>query len=566
MCGIHYILSKNSKETEKISSLLIGASHRGPDGSQSNFGNLGNSYYAIGHNLLSVVDVVQQPLVSDEYCLSYNGELYNYLDLAKKYSVSNTKNDATVLFELLKQKGMDILPELNGMFAFIWIDKPTCKTYLARDYFGQKPLYYSLKESTFKASSVQKKLVHSTYIHTAAVREVLMYKSTHHSIYDGVSVLEAGHYLCIDHQLDCKKFSFEIMSNHQKNGPLCFENSITSHCIGKGRPAVLVSGGLDSSLILHTAHSQVKNPIAYTLDTSTYEVSDDVKSAKKLCHVLGVEHQIIQAERDFFDAFIDTIDQPIGNGAFYFQYLLAKQMRKNHTYALSGNGADELFGGYQRHNAFRHYHKNKKSWLLLAKLKSLLSLCPGGQKKESLVTFLHALDQSEKQTFINFTKTKVFLKEGYDKIDPFNLQNALDFDVHNYLKTDVLATADQSSMAFGLEIRSPFIDADLYAWSKTLSPEEKLLNHGKFHLKALFPNSSVLNEIKQRKKVGFGISFTSFWGRNMQIELLDLSSVLVHFVTNAELLHIQQLIKLWKPSLSNEYWAILILCKWLKNK
>lgn len=560
MCGVHFIQSQNGQCEQWIESFVLNSTHRGPNGKGFFSGKINELNFSLGHNLLAVNDFVEQPLSKNErYFLSYNGEIYNYLELAQKHKVELKTNDSEVLFELLIQFGAEILPQLNGMFAFVFVDKERGESIIARDYFGQKPLYYSQNEESFFVSSELRNLkTVDSKISRDSILQVLNFKYTKDTCFDNIKTVEAASYLVLKADNSFTSHHYSLDQNNKLTLKEAISSSVSAHSKGDIRPAVLLSGGLDSSIILRELVLQNRNPIAYTLDT--LNESEDLFHAKKLCEDLNVEHRIIAPSITDFEQFIDSIDQPVGDGAFYFQWLLAREISKEHRFALCGNGADELFGGYRRHQAFKQYLRYKPLFL---SLKSLFG--KAFKNNASLEKFFSNIDQNAQQTFINFSKNRFDLEAPiHVKKDVFTLNEALNFDIENYLEQDVLKITDQSAMAFGLEYRSPFLDSAIFALSSELEAKEKIKNKGKFHLKELYKKDALLQEILKRKKQGFGIPFTDYWSDTMKFDLLDLTIAIDSYITKKELEHIHKMIYSWNNKWSNEYWTILILCKWLQ--
>ena len=331
-------------------------------------------------------------------------------------------------------------------------------------------------------------------------------------------------------------------------------------------PAVFFSGGLDSSIIISELLGIGKNPIAFTLDTenkSSYSTSD-TRFSKQFVSGSNIEHKIISPNPNDFDDFIHSIDVPIGDGAFFFNWLLAKEISRSHKVALSGAGADELFGGYNRHIAFYRYKQNKNILVLLSKLRFLLNMYPKGHSKRLLKTFFSSISSNERLTFLNFTSLKLGL--GFynsEKEALFSVKQMFDHDISNFLCQDVLSLSDQAGMAHGLEIRSPFLDTNVYNFSQSLNSNSKLESNGKKHLKECYSRNKALSSVINRKKEGFGVPFISFFGVHRLDQLYDDVNELRDFTSKNELSSIKKIISLKDDNYSNEYWTLQILSKWL---
>lgn len=573
MCGIHFILSKKETDTGRIYKMVHSSHHRGPDNQEVKTGVFANGYFSLGHNRLSIIGNKEnnQPFLSSEYAFSFNGEIFNFISLAKKYKLSNYENDASVVFELLKIHGIKIINEFNGMFAFVFIDIKNNISYMARDFFGQKPLFYSQKDSLLVASSESKAILATTLvdkeIDTSEVRNILFQKhvAPKSSIYSTIRQIAPGEILAFEEGKPVKRTQITPLS-FNKDLQSSITTGINSHCLGTETPAVLFSGGLDSSIILSELVGLGKKTTAYTLDTTNLSpfATTDTLFAKSFAEQLNVNHQVITPTTTDFDSFIDSIDLPIGDGAFYFNWLLSKEISKDHKVALAGNGADELFGGYHRHLAYQKFIDNKSLLFVLSNFAFVLKYLPNSKNNRLLQRFLSSITKNEQETFINFIKLNLNIRNETVFSPTFSLKEALDYDITYFLPQDILSLSDQAGMAHGLEIRSPFLDHDIYGVSQSLDPKEKLKSNGKHHLKEIYRSLPHFEAIINRKKEGFGIPFIAFWGKEKMNELSLELTVLDDFITKEEASSIKKIIQQQNDQYSNEYWTLLTLTKWLK--
>ena len=193
----------------------------------------------------------------------------------------------------------------------------------------------------------------------------------------------------------------------------------------------------------------------------------------------------------------------------------------------------------------------------------LTSLFPNS----SFSKFLKAIDKDQKTTFVNFTKSQLKINSAtYHHSEYFDLAQALLFDQKHYLPNHLLSISDQSSMAFGIEFRSPFLINRIFSISGNLNAKDKIKNRGKSDLRKLYKSNPKLKHILSRKKQGFGIEFTQYWKLEGKTSLLESLKALENFLSTEEYQHIKNQINCYSSNLSNEYWTILILGKWLKNQ
>jgi asparagine synthase (glutamine-hydrolysing) len=546
MCGIFYIHHTSEEVRKKIGRMLTKAVYRGPDGQNALFFD----QFSIAHNLLAIHNKVTQPIETENYVLSYNGEIYNHQNLAQKHQINDYINDSDLLFKLLSLKGTAIVEEINGMFAFVWVDLKAKKTYLCRDHYGQKPLFYYQQKNTFFASSSLKALEEVIGNQNPTNQQIKHYLAFKYfpvnEPFGDIKNLSGGTLLCFDWETArAEKQNFKSPSTINSQINLALKDSIVNQTKDLKKVALLLSGGLDSSILALELCQQNINFEAFTLDLGSK--SDDVIFAKKLSQQQGFKLNLVPLSTSHFNNFIASVDLPVGDSAFYLQYLLSQHIAPYSKVLLSGNAADELFGGYRRHMAFNQYLKRKKIWLTLSKISR--------RKGTGIAHFLNAIEEDSKSTFVNFCRSAFDLKVAHCSDTSIeNLLDALVFDQKNYLTADLLSVADQSSMAFGLEHRSPYLDQAIL-WHAAIPTLRKKI------LKA--PYQQALQKITKRKKIGFGVNFTSIWGKEKQEELIKHSVLLSAYLSANELQNIQKIIGYWHPKYSNEYWSLSILLNWL---
>jgi asparagine synthase (glutamine-hydrolysing) len=526
MCGIHLIISEKKQDLEKIHALVDKAWHRGKDGNGTLFGE----NYALGHNLLAINETLSQPIENEDFALVFNGEIYNYKELAIEYQLTDYQNDSDVLFQLLCLKKEEILPFLNGMFAFVFVEKKSNRFLIARDFFGQKPLFFYQQNELFIASSKQSDMLSvfglKNDFSSTEINYFLSAKYTKKSIFEKVNSLANGSFIVIENQV----FSTHSYKLNSKTYTLkiTLKNAFDRHFSKNHRPAVLFSGGLDSSVVLYELHKRGLNPIAYTTQTAYSKNStSDTLYAQNFCQNLGIEHHLIETQTTDFELFINQLDYPIGDGALFLQWVLCREIAKKHRVAYSGNGADELFGGYRRHRFLKVFFKF-------------------GIYNKSLINKVLS-------TKFNFSTI-----EQLDEIK--DLKSLLLHEQDNYLSYDPLAVADQSGMAHQLEIRNPFLDAEIHSYFI-----ENQCFDSKKMLKKEYQNTPFFSPIINRKKEGYGIPFIDFWGDEEQNKLLNEVQILKPFLSIKNFLKIEKSIKKCNNSYSNEYWMLKILCAWMKK-
>ena len=393
MCGIAGIIQNYNKLdlNKEIISITDVLSHRGPD-------NMGHwvsksNNIALGHTRLSIIDLSQngnQPMHSknQRYVISFNGEIYNYIELKNKLMTKaniswKSTTDTEVILQLLEFYTFEeTLKLLQGMFAIsIWDNKENC-LYLARDIAGEKPLYYSANENFFifasELKSIKKSLFFNDEINKESVFNLINhgYISAPNSIFNNTKKLEPGNYLVFNQ----KKMDYKIKRywniNYQSNikkqiGKKSIEDNIENILLKSLEKqlhadvpvGIFLSGGIDSSLIVSLTTKLGIRPKTFTIGFDDNEF-DESKDSKKIAEYLNTdhhEHYLTSKEAlNLIPKMQNIYCEPFGDSSQIPTYLISKIARQNVKVALSGDGGDELFGGYNRHiyaNRFFSYSK-----------------------------------------------------------------------------------------------------------------------------------------------------------------------------------------------------------------
>ena len=632
MCGIFGILS-NKLSTEKlinnIPKILDPISHRGPDSSGYFYDQDDKVFLA--HTRLSIVDLSKdgnQPMISKSgrYILAYNGEVYNHNRLKKFINIDlNGHSDTEVLLELIDSLGLEKSLELiDGMFAFALFDRNTKKITIVRDRFGEKPLYWTTinfqGQNTFIFASDLAAVVNiiPEYPEISADAKIQFFKYGYiHSpstIFKNIFQLEPG-----------KKLSFNLASEY-KNEYLdesCWWDSTEEFIKGRenkfdgtfGEAVNLIeaeltksvidrslcdvpnctflSGGIDSSLVTTLL---AKNSIE---KISTFSVGfkdkylDETKNAYEIAKFLDTNHNemyfsLSEIENSLVDL-TNIYSEPFADSSQLPMILICKKASKNgFKVAISGDGADELFCGYNRHIFLPLIYRYRYFIKPLISLKGLLkniNLPKEGlfmDKKNKLIRLLNAdLDKVDLYNNITSKNTNyLFSGDVYSfntkvndlfrnldiKENSFNYTDLIMlFDILFYLPNDILTKVDRASMYFGLETRTPYLSHELanLIWRMPISFKKKGLENKRILrnlLKKKLPNKL----IKKRKK-GFAIPLQQILNSSLR-ELVNESIVDLSDDFNKNI--INNMIKLnhaQKIDFSSEIWKIVVWQNWNKN-
>lgn len=622
MCGINLIIDKKDRDSgAAIRRLTQANTHRGPDATTYHLAPCGPGQVYFGHNRLKIIDLSEQagqPFFSADqrYVLLYNGEVYNYRQLRAELQTTGycfqTQSDTEVVLAILIRYGEAGLEKLNGMFALVLYDTHTQQLLAARDRFGIKRLYYynspdyliisSELNGLFATGLIKKELDERQLAPYLLYR----YAAKPQTFFRNVAELAEGQMLTYTRPtLQIKSFlsppaimppvaaqsDAELVTQTKK---LLLE-SVEKHLRADVPVGMFLSGGVDSTLLLallrELGHQHFP---AFTIGLSAAEGSfgsADDRFARQAAAQFGADHQTFTVDAGILqqlDAFIQVLDQPIADNAALLTYYLAEKVKPFVRVALSGAGADELFAGYNRHRAFYHFLRYRRpAKLFLNILKPIAQVLPTGvahplRKQFLLLRKLAAKMQpnNPQQTFLNFTALDRQLAQTLlpplatltvrqPSVPPADLLRwGLAQDLHQYLISDVLALTDKMSMAHSLEVRTPYLENQLHAFTTGLSPELLFKNGQKWILKKILAQyqSPVSYE---RPKEGFGLPLGN-WLKQAQNQWLlqDLTNPKHLIFEYLGFAPTQQILRAHLKSrhdFSAELWALLVLARWLNQ-
>ena len=544
MCGFAGFVDNIKNKEEVLKEMMDAIIHRGPD----QCGEYIDENVSLGFRRLSIIDLNNgmQPLFNEDnsLVLIFNGEIYNHHelreDLKKKGHVFRTHTDSEVLIHGYEEYKEDIVNFLRGMFAFCIWDTKEKSLFIARDHFGIKPLYYSLinnngNTSFLFGSEIKSFLKHPMFkkeVNKEALKPYLtfQYSVLEETFFKGVFKLMPGHYLTYkNNKLNIKKY-YDIEFN-EKNLSLdesinmidkAVKESVKAHSESEVPIASFLSGGIDSSYI--TACLKPSKTFSVGFEDEKFNESN---LAKDLCDIIGIENvQRIITPQECFDK-LETIqyhmDEPQSNPSSVPLYFLSELAREHVTVVLSGEGADEIFGGYEWYDDDLKLKKYKKLPYFIrrpiAKISSKMpyfkgrtSLIRGGSTvEESFIGQAFIFEENEASNILkpDYKKSKSIqeiTKPYYDKVfgkDDLTKKQYLDLKL--WLQGDILLKADKMSMAHSIELRVPFLDKEVMKVGAMI-PKDYKINEGttKFALREA-SNRILPEEWAKRKKKGFPV-------------------------------------------------------------
>ena len=553
MCGIAAIIGfteTGKQRFNRIAQCAMLLKHRGPDNQKY----IIEKDFAMAHARLSIIDLSEasnQPFTTHDgrFTIVYNGEIFNYKELKNGLQQLGhtfyTEGDVEVLINLYKQFGKDCLHKINGFFAFVLYDKQTETFFAARDRLGIKPFYYYADENYFACSSelrVIKQITDCNNINKTALYAYLQltYIPEKTSIIENICKLEPGEFLFIEKNKITKEkyYSIKLPSIYKEEKDVnkkflnLLESAIEERLTADVPVGCFLSGGIDSSVITAIASQKNKDLQTFSIGFKNNKYFDESVYAEVVAKQYKTQHQTFflsesEAESEV-DNFLNAIDEPFADSSAFNVFVLSKKTKQHVKVVLSGDGADELFAGYNKHRAEWIIRNQTLKTSLLKSASSFSKLLPASRNgklsnqirqlerfvvgaklspQERYWRWASFYEETKAAELINLsTKEKqgfTQLKNAYTSIINDDYNSTLLADVNLVLPSDMLAKVDRMSMANALEVRSPFLDYRLVEFAFSLRSNHKIdVNIQKKIVKEscahLLPD-----EILNRKKHGF---------------------------------------------------------------
>lgn len=557
MCGfIGYLknntLQETNKEVNNFMNMTNIITHRGPD----DVGYYFDQHIRLGFRRLSIIDLDsgKQPLgyEDDRYWITFNGEIYNYLelkqDLEQKGLSFKTDSDTEVILALFSLKRERAVDDLRGMFSFLIWDKEKNELFGARDHFGIKPFFYYENEDELYCAS-EKKSILLAASGGSFNQEALHYYLTYqfvpepHTLSSEIKRLEPGHYFIKKVGQKMKKKAFFKPRFNPINKPSeeevinirdVLRDSVRMHMRSDVPVGAFLSGGIDSSSIV--ALAKEFNPKIKTFTVGfNREGYSEIDLAKETASDLGVEniHYVVSPEEfiEHLPQIIWHLDEPVADPALVPLFFVAREAKKHVTVVLSGEGADELFGGY---NIYREPHSLRYFNNLPSGIKEGLNtfskILPDGTRGKSFIergtTSIEnryignakMFTENEKKELLKDYQGKWnyknVTKELYQNIQHLHDVHKMQYiDLHTWLRGDILVKADKMTMANSLELRVPFLDKEVFKVASKLDPSKTITNQTTKYILRKAMEGIVPDSVLTRKKLGFPVPIRH-WLRN----------------------------------------------------
>lgn len=619
MCGIigYKFFNENlSFPKRSLKNAVERLGRRGPN----SFGTFFNESKSIGlgHTRLSILDTSElgnQPMSdpTGRFTLVFNGEIYNYLEL--KRSLGNTElkstSDTEVLMHLLIQEGSACLAKLNGFFALAFYDKEEDQLMIARDRIGIKPLHYFRDEQFFVFGSEMKALMQFQIPRKLNQDALYWYLKLNYlpgtmSMLEGFHKLEPGHFITIKKNA-VKKEAYWSLSEKAPSSNLSYDTakntlvelldqSIERRLIADVPLGSFLSGGTDSSAIVALTSHHRKDLSTFSIGYKDNPFFDETSYAELVAKKFDTNHTTFSLTNDDLLAdledIIDYIDEPFADSSAIPTYILSKHVSKHIKVALSGDGADELFGGYYKHMALNKSLNASAQNSVLRSFNPLIKTLPQSRSGKWSNLFrrmtrygsMLQVNPSERYWFLasltndpsSFLKTSIDQSKVADlksKLISENpgLNEYLDTDLKVLLPGDMLTKVDLMSMANSLEVRVPFLDKDVVQFARSLPADFKVKGSERKRIVQDAFKHILPKEIYHRAKKGFEVPLLQWMQKELQQEL---DHVLFNrdYLESQRLFNSEEVLGLQQTMMSSNpgdvhgiIWALYIFQKWYKK-
>ena len=535
MCGIfgHYSFGFKSISKEQVVAMGKAILHRGPDGQ----GLYYDETVSLGNRRLAILDVEHgaQPFVSDDgnIVVVQNGEIFNHVELAHELAKSNfhckTQCDTEVILRLYEKEGIDGISKLNGMFAIVILDKKLDSIYLVRDRVGEKPFFYYLDDHNLVYASEIKAIlaaVEQPSINPQAIDQFFAfnYIPSPITIFDKIFHVEPGHYIQVNRSgiKKCKWWDLSQVKVEEKSEQEWIEsfNSTLDDAVRiRLRSDVpfgaFLSGGVDSSCIVGLMAGHLNNPVkTYSIgfDDDRY---DESRFAQEAADRFATEHHMQKVDPNMLDLWEKVLfhcDQPHGDVSFMPTYRVAEMASKDVKMVLTGDGADELFAGYDK---YLEYFSSDSDQDFEVSYCNQLALFPKA-KREKLFT-KELSDQLKGD--VNVERLKPLFEEakGMD-----NVNKALYIDTMLLLSGNNLVKPDRAGMAVSIENRAPFLDYRIIEMAFSMPGSLKLKNGETKYIYKKAVSGLIGERLAYRKKQMFTVPIGEWFRTKLRPLCVDL--------------------------------------------
>lgn len=597
MCG--FLVSNFDEDKDYFLSRLDKIKYRGPD--HKGFQEVDELKF--GHLRLSILDLderANQPMQIEGYTIVFNGEIYNFQavkdELISLGYTFNTTGDTEVLLKAYKKWGKDAVLKLNGMFSFVIHDKISNTLFCSRDRLGVKPFYYYWKDGIFEICSQLKPISQNKTINKEAVSIYLdcTYIPSPYSIYNDVYKLPPGNNLIID--LKEKTYKVEEYWNLKPVKP---SNSSYEEAVEKVHDLLedavkirlqsdvpfgsFLSGGIDSALVTSIASKVSENKI------KTFSIGfedpkyDESKIAAIYAEILGTEHKetICKSEDvlEMLPTLFEVFDEPFADSSALPSLLLNKITKQDVTVALSGDGGDESFLGYNHFDwvkkfsylSYVPYHirklisKSIPNFIFKNKTEPLKRIF----QVKNIENFIAGIFIGYNSITLNRSLEWLSNYKNFNYLSKNNYQKTADLNIKLWLENDSNVKVDRASMAFSVEVRSPFLDYRIIEFARTLPVSFRFFPGKKKKILRDVLKKYIPEEIFNQPKSGFSIPLGEWIRNDLRKEILEeLSDRNLNMIPNINITKFKKMLNDHMNGHSDYksyIWRVYVLVKWMNN-
>ena len=628
MCGIVGVIDlKHQTDHEKIIKMTETLKHRGPDGEGYLIGDISGDYeiwnsahtvrptagnIALGHRRLSIIDIStgHQPMVNEHknIAIVFNGEIYNFKELRQQlqsrgHRFSSHHSDTETIIHAYEEWGTSCLERLRGMFAFAIVDLVKNRLFLARDRLGKKPLYYYREKdkivfaSEIKAiladSRIRPDLLPSSLVEYLALGYILSPKTIYNNIYKlrpghslmlpfDKSLLDAGQecYWSVSYEPDYSRTEDDWLEELEQE----LTEAVRLRMISDAPLGAFLSGGIDSTAIvalMSSIHNEKIKTFSIGFEEKKYSETSYARQAAKK-YGADYHEQIVRPDAlDLLPFLAWQYDEPLGDSSVIPTYYVSKMAKEQVTVALSGDGGDEVFAGYQRYsNALNQGIVDRLPGYVRSGLKPVSSLYPVWLPGKG---FLTRLSLNERDRYLQAITSPTYkqlldpvligdssrhpLKDiwGHEHCDYLSQMQSLD--MRSYLPDNILVKVDRASMLCSLETRAPLLDHKVVELLNRVTANLKIKTGSKkYLLKKIIANDWGAGFL-ERPKMGFGVPL-EYWfkagdfQRVLEETILSDQSFISNYVSKK---HVKSLVKVHLSGIrdfSVDIWRLLFLETW----
>lgn len=604
MCGFCGFTGQLPNGKEVLTNMMNKIIHRGPDSEGQHI----DEKIAMGFRRLSIIDLDSgtQPMYNetDDIVITFNGEIYNYQslreELIEKGHIFKNNSDTEVLIHGYEQYGEKLLDHLRGMFAFAIWDSKKEKLFAARDFFGIKPFYYAFASGhLIYGSEIKSILEHPAYkkeVNPEALENYLtfQYSVLTETFFKGIYKLMPSHYMTFqDGRLEIKRYwepKFEIDENKSLEQLIdeidtAMQDSIKKHKISDVEVGSFLSSGVDSSYVAACFHGDKTFTVGFD-----YAKYNEIDYAKSLSEKIKIDNysKLITTE-EYWETVPKVqyqMDEPLADPSAIALYFVSQTAAKHVKVALSGEGADEFFGGY---NIYREPH----SLLPITRLPKPVRKVLGGVAKaipfhvkgknyliraskdlqERFIGNAFMFHEKERQKILkhptgNYPHEEL-TKPFYDKVKHLDDVTKMQYiDIHFWLIGDILLKADKMSMAHSLEVRVPFLDKEVFNVARTIPTKYKVNQSNTKYAMRMAAHRYLPDMVAEKKKLGFPVPIR-IWLKddhyyNIVKEAFTSKTAKQYFKTD-EIVKFLDRHKQGKEDNSRKIWTIYMFLVWHKQ-